>query len=264
MSLFLPQHPLHSEARKASRSAVGSARVMSLSLRERLGEGEGVESSFDIVPPSDQPLTPLTKGEGGRRSRLVSVVGFSLLLAACGKTPETAKAPTPAPTPKAEIISATAMEAELASALAEDPKKKVAAEKDALADKAEDIISKYPNKTATELLNVPEVNESLKVALTKLGQDKGLQNKINSTVELAARMKGLEGTPGSVRLDMDISKYDDPQKSRMLQAVLSEDPKKIVNFIVEEIGEASPELSYGGAERASNGVSIKENTPPAK
>ena len=137
-------------------------------------------------------------------------------------------------------------------------------DRDALADQAEDLLDRYPNKTAPDLLNIPEVNESLKIALTRLGEDKSLQNKINSTVELAAQMKGLEGTPGSVGLDLDTKNYNREQKSRMLQAVLSEDPTRIVDFVVGEIGEAAPELSLGGLDRASNGVAIKENQPPAK
>ena len=190
------------------------------------------------------------------------VIGIALLVS-CGKK-ETAQAPVAAPAPKPAVVSDAKIEAELAQALAEDPKNAAAAENEALADEAESILDKYPNKPATDLLNLPEVNESLKVALTKLGQDKGLQNQINSTVELAAKMKGLEGTPGSVGLDLDTQNYNRDQKSRMLQAVLSKDPKRIVSFLVGEIGEAAPELSYGGKDRASNGIAIKENQPPAK
>jgi hypothetical protein len=49
----------------------------------------------------------------------------------------------------------------------------------------------------------------------------------------------------------------------MVQAVISEDPKQIVRFLTEEIGEAVPELTLGGADRASNGVKIKETPAPA-
>ncbi|MBB5036474.1 hypothetical protein HNQ64_000708 [Prosthecobacter dejongeii] len=207
--------------------------------------------------PSQESPTDLASARAA-----VAVVGIALLIS-CGKK-ETAQAPVLAPTPKAAVVSDTKIEAELSQALAEDPKKAAAEENEALADEAESILDKYPNKPAADLLNLPEVNESLKVALTKLGQDKGLQNQINSTVELAAKMKGLEGTPGSVGLDLDTKNYNRDQKSRMLQAVLSKDPKRIVSFLVEEIGEAAPELSYGGKDRASNGIAIKENQPPAK
>lgn len=182
-----------------------------------------------------------------------------MLLTSCGKK-ETVQTPTAPVSPTPAVISDAKIEAELAKAL-EPTRNEV---QDALADEAEDILDQYPDKNAAELLNLPDVNKSLKVALTKLGQDKALQNKINSTVELAAKMKGLDGTPGSVGLDLDTSKYNDAQKSRMLQAVLSEDPKRIVSFLIEEIGEATPELTLGGLDRATNGVSIKENKPPAK
>lgn len=191
----------------------------------------------------------------------VAVMAIALLVS-CGKK-ETAQAPTPAAAPKTETVTDAKLEAALAQAFAEEPKKTRVAEKDALADEADSIIAKYPGKNAAELLNVPEVNASLKVALTKLGEDKKLQGQINSTVELAAQMKGLDGTPGSARLDLDVTQYNNARKSRLLQAVLSEDPNRIVSFLTQEIGEATPELSYGGADRASNGVSIKEQTPPA-
>jgi len=129
---------------------------------------------------------------------------------------------------------------------------------------AEDILSKYPSKNGQDLLGVPELQEALKAGLTKLSKDKNLQNQINQSVSLAAKMKGLSGEPGTVGLDLDLKGYDRARKSRMVQAVISEDPKQIVRFLTEEIGEAAPELSFGGAPRASNGVALKETLPAAK
>lgn len=186
------------------------------------------------------------------------------LTVSCGKKPEAPKAGEAPPAPPKAATTTSVSDSHLDSLITEALEPLPDQRQNALAEEAESIIDKYPNKTAADLLNVPEVNESLKVALTKLGQDKKLQNQINSTVELAARMKGLEGTPGSVGLDLQVQGYDRPRTSRMLQAVLSEDPKRIVRFIAEEVGEATPELSYGGVYRASNGVAIKENPPPAK
>lgn len=123
-------------------------------------------------------------------------------------------------------------------------------------------MARHPNKNAAELLNVPEVNQKLRNALQKLGQDKGLQKQIEQTVDLAAKLKGLDGPPGSARLDLDITKYDSARTSRMLQTVLSEDPRQIVSFLSGEIGEAAPEISFGGAERAANGVAIKPKEEP--
>jgi len=57
--------------------------------------------------------------------------------------------------------------------------------------------------------------------------------------------------------------YDRSRTSRMLQSVLSEQPQRIVDFLVTEIGEATPDISYGGLDRAPNGVAIVPNTIPA-
>ena len=179
----------------------------------------------------------------------------SLALAACSK-----KAEEPAPTaaaPKADVVSESRIEAEITQALAGTPPAPPPAND--LQREAEDIFARYPGKSAVDLLNVPEVNQRLRNALTKLSQDKELQQRINSSVDLAAQIKGLEG---AAKLDLDMSKYDQPRTTRMLQAVISEDPKQIVAFLVGEIGEAAPDLSYGGLDRAPNGVSIVPN--PAK
>jgi hypothetical protein len=187
-------------------------------------------------------------------SRL-AVIGC-LALAACDKKPEAAK-PAPA-TPKAADISNTELDAAIADALSSPaPTPASPAE---LNDEAASILAKYPGKNASELLSVPEVTESLKIALGKLAQDKALQAKINSSVDLAAQIKGLEG---AARLDLDMTKYDQARTSRMLQSVLSEDPAQIVSFLVGEIGEAAPDISYGGLERAPNGVSIVPNPAAA-
>ncbi|GEP42232.1 hypothetical protein [Brevifollis gellanilyticus] len=183
-----------------------------------------------------------------------------LLLSACGKK-EAVK--TAAEAPKPAAVSDAKIDAEITDALnAPTPNQTdVQAE---LEGEAEDILAKYPNKTANELLNVPEVNAALKVGLTKLGQEKRLQDQINNSAQMVAKMKGLSGDPGTVGIDMDIKNYNHDQKSRMLQAVLSEDPKQIVSFITGEVGEAVPELTLEGAARASNGVAIRENPAPAK
>jgi hypothetical protein len=179
---------------------------------------------------------------------------------ACGKK----EAPkTIVEAPKPAVVSDAKMDAAIAEALTPaEPSK--SDEQAGLEAQAEDILSKHPNKNGLELLGVPEVQEALKAGLTQLSKDKGLQNQINQSVALAAKMKGLSGEPGTVGLDLDVKGYDRARKSRMIQAVMSEDPKQIVRFLSEEIGEATPELSYGGAKRASNGVSLRETPPPAK
>lgn len=187
------------------------------------------------------------------------VLGAALLLAACEKAPEVAK-PAAAESPKAAVVTESRIDSAIAEALTpETPKESP------LANEARDILARYPTKNAEELLNVPEVNEKLRIALTKLSQDKALLARINSSVDLAAQITGLEGPPGSMKLDLDMKTYDQARTSRMLQAVISEDPRQIVGFLVGEIGEAAPDLSYGGMERAPNGVAIVPNpvAPPA-
>ena len=162
--------------------------------------------------------------------------------------------------------SAPKLDAEIESALATPASDRSVTQSPAqLREEAESILAKYPGKNAAELLGVPEVNEKLRTALQKLGQDKSLQARIESSVELAGQIKGLEG---AAKLDLDVTKYDAPRTAKMLEVVLSEDPKNIVNFLEGEIGEAVPDIAYGGVERAPNGVSIvpdpTKNKPAVK
>lgn len=202
----------------------------------------------------------------------VAVALLAIAMSACGKTDvksessvkPVAVAPAKASASASEA-SDTKLDAEISKTLTTSlPAGQSSNSREAdLSDQADDILKRYPTKDAVELLNVPEVNEKLKVGLKKLGEDPSLGKQIESTVSLAAKLKGLEGAPGSFRLDMDIKSYDKPRTKRMLETVLSEDPKRIVSFLSEEIGEATPELSLGGAKRASNGVAIEANPTPA-
>jgi hypothetical protein len=131
-----------------------------------------------------------------------------------------------------------------------------------LAILAQDIMEKYPDKNAEELLGVPEVKDKLGNALKKLAADKELQNLVNGSVHLAAQIKGLEGPPGAHAMNLDLKTYDKPRTARMLQSVLSEDPKRVVSFLVQELGEAAVDLSYGGLEKSLNGISIVPNPSP--
>lgn len=182
----------------------------------------------------------------------------ALALASCGKSPETTKAATAPEAPKPAVVSDSKIEAEISGALT--PAATVSPADNALKSEADSIIAQYPGKTATELLNTPEVKDKLAVAMDKLGKDPVLLKRVNSTVDLAAQIKGLEG---AAKLDLDMKGYDQARTSRMLQSVLSEEPQRIVDFLVSEIGEAAPDLSYGGLERAPNGVAIVPNTIPA-
>lgn len=192
-------------------------------------------------------------------SRLCALLAFAVLFASCGKSPEAAKVATAPEAPKPAVVSDSKIEAEISNALT-PPATPVSAADEALKSEADSIISQYPGKTATELLNTPEVKDKLAVAMKKLGNDPVLLKRVNSTVDLAAQIKGLDG---AAKLDLDMKGYDQARTSRMLQSVLSEEPQRIVDFLVSEIGEAAPDLSYGGQERAPNGVAIVPNTLPA-
>ena len=203
------------------------------------------------------------KAAAGLPQSMWLALAAALALSACGK-PETTQSATEQATKPAvtatPALSERQLDAEIGRALA--PSR---AEREAeLVERAEAVLDQYPDKDATELLNVPEVHESLKVALQRLAENKPLQDQINTTVALAAQMQGLSGEPGRAQLDLDTSNYDSARKSRLLQAVLSEDPRRLVGFLAQEIGEAVPELSFEGVERASNGIAIKANPPPAK
>ncbi|MBB5034578.1 hypothetical protein [Prosthecobacter vanneervenii] len=180
----------------------------------------------------------------------------ALALSACGKS-EAPKTAAPAPAAK-PAVSEAQLQSEISSALTPEPAKATGDE--ALKAEADEIISRHPGKTATELLNTPEVKDKLAAAMKKLAVDPVLMKRVNSTVELAAQVKGLEG---AAKLDLDMKGYDRSRTSRMLQSVLSEQPGRIVDFLVSEIGEATPDISYGGLDRAPNGVAIVPNTLPA-
>jgi hypothetical protein len=192
-------------------------------------------------------------------SRLCALLGLAMFFTACGKSPEAAKTAETPVTPKAAVPDAR-IEAEISSALTPAATATTSTEDEALKSEADSIIAQYPGKTATELLNTPEVKDKLAVAMNKLGNDPVLMKRVNSTVDLAAQIKGLEG---AAKLDLDMKGYDQSRTSRMLQSVLSEEPQRIVDFLVSEIGEAAPDLSYGGLDRAPNGVAIVPNTLPA-
>lgn len=191
------------------------------------------------------------------KTKLLFIVA-ALALSSCDKQPaETAKV---VEKPAVTEVSEAQMEAEIANALTGGTASAAPAGSSDFREEAESIIAKYPGKTAADLLNVPEVNTKLRNLLGKLAQDKALQGYINSSVELAAQIKGLDG---AAKLDLQVEGYDMDRTSRMLQTALSEDPQKLVDFLVGEIGEATPDISYGGMERAPNGVAIVPNPAAA-
>ncbi len=186
-------------------------------------------------------------------SPFLSAAAFIALgLVSCGKKAEEPAKASSAPTStQRAVVSNTRIESEITQALSGTAPAPATARD--LQHEAEDIIAKYPGKTADDLLNVPEVSTKLRSLLGKLAHDKALQQRIHGSVDLAAQIKGLEG---AAKLDLDIGSYDRARTVRMLQAALSDDPRQLVAFLVGEIGEAAPDLSFGGMDRAPNGVAI--------
>ncbi|MBK8095035.1 MAG: hypothetical protein IPK32_24460 [Verrucomicrobiaceae bacterium] len=247
-----PHHPTASAARGASWSAVAE-------MPEPSGIGD---TAVERPTATAAPLREIPAGSFGSNIHLAACLALvAFTFSSCGKNeaPIAIEAVKPAP-----VVSEAKIDAAINEALSTPQTSPEAEKADSLLQKAEGVLNRHASKNAEELLNVPEVHESLKICLQKLAQDKALQNQINTSVQLAAQMKGLSAEAGSVGLDLNVKGYDAARKSRMLQAVLSEDPRQIVRFLSEEIGEATPELSFGGVERASNGVSIKETPLPPK
>jgi hypothetical protein len=120
----------------------------------------------------------------------------------------------------------------------------------------------HPDMNAQDLLGLPEVQAKLAEAIKGLAADSQLQAAINKSVDLAACFKGLEGPPGSFKLDLDVKNYDDLRKQRMLAAVLSGRPKAVVQFLVDELSEAAAEFTFTGSDRTSNGVSVEPKPKP--
>ena len=189
------------------------------------------------------------------------------LLVACGEqATESAVKPAAAVAVEKTALpqaSSTQLDEELLAALAPAPGE-VMANSAELSEEARRIMDLYPEKNAQELLSVPEVNAPLVAALKELGANEQLQAAINKSVDLAAHFKGLSGPPGSYKLNLDLKAYDPARTQRMLTAVLAGRAKPMVQFLVDEVGEASFEFTFTDAERTSNGIALEKNPQPPK
>lgn len=215
--------------------------------------------NMSSLPVRVRTKRPAAQTQESSALLLILVLSLAVFATSCGKKQEEAAAAAVAPPPAAAAPAASInVESEIANALSGTAPAPASAGD--LEREAEAILDKYPSKNAADLLNVPEVSPKLRNLLGKLAQDKALQARINSSVDLAAQITGLEGAH---KLDLDMKGYDRPRTSRMLQAALSEDPQRLVSFLVGEIGEATPDISYGGLVRAQNGVSLVPNPTAA-
>lgn len=199
------------------------------------------------------------------RGALCALLGA--VVVSCGKkavetTNQAAQAPVPASV--GAVQSDRKIDTELLAALAPVEGDAGGQTAEDLESEAERVMSLYPGKNAQDMLNVPEVNPKLVEALKGLAADPQLQAAINKSVDLAAYFKGLSGPPGAFRLNLDVKAYDGPRTQRMLAAVLSGKPKPVVQFLVDELGEAAFEFSFTEANKTSNGITLEANpNPPA-
>jgi hypothetical protein len=224
---------------------------------------QALNQSLPARQPQDQPMK--------NRSLLravawVVLAGFGVVgLVSCGK-PATEAKPEAAPlTEKPKTEPEGKADVNLTEALAMiEPELVKETPVSELEEEALRVMNLYPDKNAEELLNVPEVNPSLVKALQGLGADPQLQAYMNSSVDLAAKFKGLDGPPGSYKLNLDVKVYNDGRTQRMLAAVLSEKARQVVQFLVEELGEASFEFTFTGADKTSNGISLDPAPAPQR
>jgi hypothetical protein len=229
-------------------------------------------ATFDQSLPARQlHLKPATHPLDWRKvlGRWLALLAAGLV--GCGKA-------TPPEKPAAQAVATSLGQKEAGAVGGQDLLSAKAEEKDAdedgiamtpLEEQAQRIMGLYPEKNAQELLNVPEVNPALVKVLKGLAADPKLQAYMNSSVDLAAKFKGLDGPPGSYQLKLDLTVYNDSRTQRMLAAVVSEEPGQVVEFLVEELGEAAFDFTFTGADQTSNGISLTPapvplQAPPAE
>jgi hypothetical protein len=137
-----------------------------------------------VVGPVVSPPANLSRASGTSVVKLAACLVLAMLSVSCGKK-EAPKTSTEAPKPAA--VSDAKIEAAIADALTpSEASAPIQSEVQAgLEAQAEDILAKYPNKNAQDILNVPEVHEALKAGLTKLSKDKKLQ--ICRTIRINSR-----------------------------------------------------------------------------
>ena len=100
--------------------------------------------------------------------------------------------------------------------------------------------------------------------MKELAQRKDLQDRINSSIAAAASLKGLDNRQGSHAFNLDVSGYSDGRTDQILHAVMSGSATRVTDFLVGEVGEATPDLTLGGLQRSANGISIDSVSLPEK
>ena len=183
--------------------------------------------------------------------------GVALMLTGCGKEVEkpAAKVQVEAPQP----TEAKKVDTELLATL--DTPEEIDGKE--LENAVEDFKREHPFTTAEEMMKLPAFTEKLGVVLRAMVKDQRLMDQMNKHVQMTADIKGVQGDSSTRQLDLNVANYTPERTDRLLGAVLSGDPKRVIEFVRTELDEASVEFSLApGLERASNGMTIKRVDPP--
>ena len=192
-------------------------------------------------------LKPTSSRKGG--GPFVAVLASAAVLTSCDKPI------AQTPIKPVSTVSTVKMDSEINQALS-----RPAVEEEVPAEVLA-IREKYPHKNAAELLQVPEIREKLEAMAQDMATNPQFQKSVDSSVNIAASLIGLEGSSDSLKLNMDLAVYSDARTNRMLSAILAGKPKPWVDFVIGEVGEAVPDLSYGGLQKSNNGVSLEPLSP---
>lgn len=142
---------------------------------------------------------------------------------------------------------------------------KPGADRDDDLDRAIDTYKReHPFRDANELLKQETFLEKLRPLLEAAVKDHQFTDRVQKSVDFAAELREGKAAPGSYKLDLKVDNYTPEQTDRLLGTVLSGKPEKLVNFVLTEIDQAAVEFTIlSNQTRASNGVTVQPNPPPA-
>lgn len=182
--------------------------------------------------------------------------GVALMLTGCGKE---AEKPAESKAEAAQPAEPKKVEAEILATL------EVGKEIDGkeLENAIEDFKRQHSFANAEEMLKLPAFTEKLGIVLRAMVKDQRLMDQMNKHVQMTADIKGVQGDSSNRHLDLNVTNYTPERTDRLLGAVLSGKPERVIEFVRTELDEASVEFSLAPEiERASNGMTIKRVDPP--
>ncbi len=168
------------------------------------------------------------------------VTGLGLGLSSCGKKEEPAKAPppapaqeSPAPAPKAPPAPAPEPEKPAAPAPPAPTQQPPPASTPDAGPSDADVAQRvsvfkafHPFYTAGQMLQVPQFSSQLEQMLDAIAKDPALLSRVRSL-----QPKPGETSTGPVRLNLKLTDYSLPFANRLLAAVLSGAPVRLVNLV---------------------------------